>query len=121
MRSLVLAGLCLVAMLPGAAMADKANVLSVAVTQQGGGYRFDVTVAHEDTGWDHYADVWEVVAPDGSVLGVRTLLHPHVDEQPFTRSLAGVKVPPGVDSVTIRAHDKVHGWGGAEVAVTIPR
>ena len=43
-----------------------------------------VTVQHADTGWDHYADAWEVLAPDGTVLGTRTLLHPHTDEQPFT-------------------------------------
>ena len=25
-----------------------------------GSYRFDVTVAHGDEGWDHYADAWDV-------------------------------------------------------------
>ena len=117
----VAAGAILGTLMPFAALAGKADVLKVAVTQQGGTYRFDVTVAHEDTGWDHYADAWEVVGPDGKVLGVRTLLHPHVNEQPFTRSLGGVKIPAGTDAVTVRAHDKVHGWGGAEVTVKIPR
>lgn len=106
---------------PVGALAGEADVLQVKAVQQGGTYRFDVTVAHEDTGWDHYADAWEVIAPDGTVLGVRTLFHPHVDEQPFTRSLTGVKVPDSVSEVTVRAHDKVHGWGGAEVTVKIPR
>ena len=117
----VAAGAVLGTLIPFAALAGKADVLKVAVTQQGGTYRFDVTVAHEDTGWDHYADAWEVVGPDGKVLGVRTLLHPHVNEQPFTRSLGGVKIPAGTDAVTVRANDKVHGWGGAEVTVKIPR
>ncbi|WP_425404770.1 hypothetical protein [Hwanghaeella sp.] len=121
MRRLVLACAWLVMLLPATALAGKADVLKVAVSQQGETYRFDVTVAHEDMGWDHYADAWEVVGPDGKVLGVRTLFHPHVDEQPFTRSLTGVKVPAGVDRVTVRAHDKVHGWGGKEVTVEVPR
>jgi len=121
MRRMAIAGVFAAALFPGAALAGQADVLKVAVTQQGGAYRFDVTVAHQDTGWDHYADAWEVVGQDGKVLGVRTLLHPHVDEQPFTRSLSGVKVPAGMDQVTVRAHDKVHGWGGAEVTVKIPR
>ena len=121
MRATFTAIVIALTMLPAAAFAGKADVLKVAITQQGGGYRFDVTVAHEDTGWEHYADAWEVVAPDGKVLGVRTLAHPHVNEQPFTRSLGGVKIPAGVDSVTVRAHDKVHGWGGAEVTVKVPR
>jgi hypothetical protein len=74
-------------------------------------------VRHADTGWDHYANRWDVLAPDGTVLGTRTLLHPHENEQPFTRSLSGVSVPEGVRSVTIRANDSVHGEGGREVTV----
>ena len=76
-----------------------------------GVYRFDVTLQHADTGWEHYADGWEVVAPDGEVLAERVLYHPHVDEQPFTRSLSRVEIATGTRRVTIRAHDKVHGYG----------
>lgn len=76
-----------------------------------GVYRFDVTLQHADSGWDHYADSWEVIAPNGRILGQRILYHPHVEEQPFTRSLSGVAIPAGVDQVEIRAHDKVHGQG----------
>lgn len=84
----------------------------VAAARQGadGSYRFSVTLRHADAGWDHYADKWDVLGPDGTVLGTRVLLHPHQDEQPFTRSLSGVKVPKGVTRVSIRAHDKVHGY-----------
>ncbi len=87
----------------------------------GGAWRFRVTVAHGDTGWDHYADKWDVVAPDGSVLGTRVLLHPHETEQPFTRALGGVEVPEGVNEVTLRAHDRVHGYGGQELTVELPK
>jgi hypothetical protein len=76
-------------------------------------------VRHADTGWDHYANRWDVLAPDGTVLGTRTLLHPHENEQPFTRSLSGVSVPEGVRLVTIRANDSVHGEGGREVTVEL--
>ena len=83
-------------------------------------FAFDVTVQHADTGWDHYADQWDVMAPDGTVLATRVLYHPHVDEQPFTRSLTGVKIPAKVKQVTIRAHDKVHGWTGKTMTVDLP-
>ena len=83
-------------------------------------YRFDVTLSHNDTGWDHYADKWDVVGPDGTVFGTRTLYHPHVQEQPFTRSLSGVRIPKGVNKVTIRAHDSVHKYGGKVVEVVLP-
>ncbi len=103
------------------AAAGEADVIEVAATRMGETWRFDVTVRHADTGWDHYADAWEVVAPDGTVLGTRTLFHPHVTEQPFTRSLSGVAIPDGVTEVTIRAHDSVDGYGGAEMTVTLER
>jgi hypothetical protein len=72
------------------------------------------TVRHADEGWDHYADGFEVLTPDGEVIARRVLRHPHVDEQPFTRALPGIEIPAGVDSVRIRAHDSVHGFGGEE-------
>jgi len=109
------------ALLPGPALAGKADVLAVAAHRSGGGWSFDVTVRHADTGWDHYADAWRVVGPDGTVFGTRTLFHPHVGEQPFTRSLSGVAIPEAVTTVTVEAHDKVHGWGGAAVEVVLPR
>ena len=106
----------------GAASAGEADVVAVEAAQEGAGaWRFDVTVAHGDEGWDHYADKWEVLAPDGSLLGARVLLHPHVGEQPFTRSLGGVAIPEEIDRVILRAHDSVHGLGGAEITVELPR
>ena len=86
-----------------------------------GVYSFAVTLRHADSGWDHYADAWDVVGPDGAVYGTRELLHPHVDEQPFTRSLSGVAIPEGVSEVTIRARDSVHGYGGREFTLQLPQ
>ncbi|MBE9534085.1 MAG: hypothetical protein IMF03_03725 [Proteobacteria bacterium] len=100
--------------------AGEADVLQVKVKRTGDNvYYFDVTVTHKDEGWDHYADKWDVVAPDGTILGTRTLYHPHVQEQPFTRSLSGVRIPEGVRRVTIRAHDSVHGYGGKVMTVDL--
>ncbi len=114
--ALLLCGLCL------PARAGEADVLEVRATPEAGGaWHFDVTVAHGDTGWDHYADRWDVMGPDGTVLGVRVLAHPHESEQPFTRSLGGVEIPEEVGEVTVRANDSVHGLGGAEVTVALPR
>jgi hypothetical protein len=113
--------LILLALVAGGVQAGEADVVDVEVMRAGDGtWRFDVTVRHADTGWDHYADAFEVVAPDGTVLGTRTLLHPHVDEQLFTRSLSGVAIPADIAEVTVRAHDNVDGYGGAEMTVTLP-
>ena len=46
--------------------------------------------------------------------------HPHVKEQPFTRSLSGIPVPANVDRVVIEAHDSMHGYGGKKQVVELP-
>ena len=100
--------------------AGEADVVSAKAQKSADGvYSFQVTVKHGDTGWDHYANKWDIVGPDGTVLGTRELLHPHEHEQPFRRSLGGVEVPKGVKMVTIRAHDSVHGYGGKQVSVEL--
>src|SRR5262250_1221689 len=104
------------------ALAGPSDVVDVKVQRQPGAtYHFDVSVRHADEGWEHYADRWEIVAPDGSVLATRPLQHPHVDEQPFTRDLGGVRIPEAITRVTVRAHDSRHGYGGKEVSVELPR
>ena len=114
--------LSLVAGFAISAHAGEADVVGVKVRPDSGDtWRFDVTVAHGDTGWDHYADKWDVVGPDGKVLKTRVLAHPHEAEQPFTRSLGGVFIPPDVAEVTLRAHDSVHEYGGREMTVQVPR
>ena len=105
-----------------AAYAGEADVVDVTVRMTGENTcSFDATVRHADAGWKHYADKWDVAAPDGTVLGTRVLYHPHVDEQPFTRSLSGVKIPASVSEVTVQAHDSVHGYGGRTATVVVPR
>ena len=102
--------------------ATEADIVDVKVSKTGKNvYRFDVTVRHKDEGWDHYANRWEVLSADGkTTFGTRVLMHPHVNEQPFTRSLSGVKVPEGTKKVTVRSHDKVHKYGGVEKLVELP-
>ena len=110
-----------VAVTAGPALADPSDIVDVMARQAAGAWRFDVTLRHPDTGWNHYADGWEVRAPDGRVLGTRTLFHPHVEEQPFTRSLGGVKIPEGIDTVMVHARCNVDGWADPGVKVTLPR
>ncbi|MDF2374122.1 MAG: hypothetical protein P1V21_25355 [Rhizobiaceae bacterium] len=102
--------------------AGEADVVAVEARQgSDGSWRFDVTLRHGDEGWDHYADRWDIVGPDGTVYGNRVLAHPHVNEQPFTRSLSGVVIPDNLVSVVVRGHDLVHGLGGKELQVDLPR
>ena len=85
-----------------------------------GSCTFLVTLKHADEGWQHYANQWDVMTMDGKLLKSRVLYHPHVDEQPFTRSLSGVKVPAGTNSVKVRAKDLKHGYSSDEYIVQIP-
>ena len=107
--------------------AANADVLHVRAVQAGdGSWTFHVTVEHPDSGWEDYADGWDVLTPDGEVIRpdpdstfTRLLLHPHETEQPFTRSQSGIVIPEGVTQVRVRAHDLVDGYGGREVLVDL--
>ncbi len=104
-----------------AAIAGEPDVVGVEVSCSGEtDCNFSVTLSHADAGWDHYADRWEVLGPNRELLATRTLLHPHVHEQPFTRSLNQVAIPQGIGRVFVRAHDSVHGYGAKEVEVQLP-
>ena len=108
------------ATLISSANAGEADVVDAQASKASDGtWRFNVTVRHADTGWDHYADKWEVVTKDGKVLATRVLAHPHVNEQPFTRSKSGIEIPTGIDEVIVRAGDSVHGTGGKTVTVQV--
>jgi hypothetical protein len=81
-------------------------------------WSFTVTLEHPDTGWEDYADGWDIFLPDGSLLvanpddkHTRVLWHPHVNEQPFTRGQRGLLIPADVKEVVVRGHDNVQGHG----------
>lgn len=95
--------------------AGEVVILGADLAHQGNNiWSLKVTLKHDDTGWDHYADNWRLVDAKGTVLGDRVLFHPHVNEQPFTRSLNAIKIPEIAvqqgDTLYIEAHDKRHGW-----------
>lgn len=85
-----------------------------------GVFTVSATVRSVDVPDVSYADAWEVRAADGTVLGVRELLHPHVNEQPFTRSLPGVAIPADIEVVEVIARDSVQGFCGAAFTVEVP-
>lgn len=118
MSRLSLSALTLLAAAP--ALADPPRVVAAEAVKQGGSWTISVTLAHPDTGWDHYASGWEVLIPDGTRIGYRELTHPHVEEQPFTRSLSGVMVPDGPGFLLIRPRCTLDGWVGEATRLDLP-
>lgn len=97
-----------------------AQVTNVEATQRASGsWCFDTSVRHNDQGWDHYADRWEVLDLQGNQLGYRTLGHPHNNEQPFTRSRCKIKIPSEITKVIVRAKCNKHGFGGKALLVEL--
>ncbi len=83
-----------------------------------GTWNFSVTVEHADTGWDHYANLWQIVdAETGKVIAERVLAHPHVDEQPFSRSLRNTELPEDLRYLIVRARCNEHGYRGKQVYI----
>ena len=97
--------------------ANDVEIVKVILTKQSGTWRADVTLNHADTGWEHYADAWRLVDEMGNEIGLRTLYHPHVNEQPFTRSLSNLHIGDDKKIIFIEAHDKKHGWSPNKVKV----
>jgi len=88
-----------------------ADVEAVLVTGEEGDYTFSVTLRSGDEGCEAYADWWEVLSSDGTLLYRRILNHSHVEEQPFTRSGGPISVVAS-DVVLVRAHRHPTGYGG---------
>ena len=101
--------------------ADSPAVVGVTTGLAGMGWRFEVTISHPDSGWDHFADGWEIQDSQGNRLGWRQLLHPHVNEQPFTRSLNNVMIPDGTKEVFIRTRCARDGWSDQITGVVLER
>lgn len=103
------------------AHADVADVTNAEIINLGEDrYTFIVTVKHPDEGWHHFADRWEILTPDREIITGRVLRHPHVEEQPFTRTLPNVILPAEIGEVIIRAHCLKDGFGGQEIFLNLP-
>jgi hypothetical protein len=103
------------------AWAGEADVVDAKVRRSASNtFDFDVTVKSVDKGVAYYADAIEVLASDGKLLGRRELLHPHEDEQPFTRDVYSVRIPAGVEVVVVRAHHNVKGYDGKTLTLKLP-
>lgn len=109
----------MLAILASPLRAHEPDILGVQIDKSGGSATVTVTLLHPDTGWDHYADGWEVLDAQGNRLGYRLLHHPHVEEQPFTRSLNALILPEGIEEIFVRAHCSVDGWSSTPFRVAL--
>ncbi len=97
-----------------------AQVKDVLATQKSSGtWCFGTSVRHNDQGWEHYANGWEILDLEGNQLGYRELHHPHDNEQPFTRNQCNIKIPTEVTKVIVRAKCNKHGFGGKAMVVNL--
>ena len=120
MKPFALTLLCLCC-LSFSALAGEVDVLNVEIQKSSQGiFTFSVTLQHEDTGWDHFANKWEIIDEENNILGTRILYHPHVEEQPFTRNLSGLMLSEDLKTVTVRGHDSLHAYGGKVITLELP-
>ena len=117
-RMLRVFSLIVILLFPLVVSAGQVEIMRVVLRNNTGGddWTFHVTLQHNDTGWDHYADAWRIVDEEGKVIAKRVLYHPHENEQPFTRSLPGVILAEDA-IIYVEAHDTVHGWSKDRVKI----
>ncbi len=98
------------------------DVVDVKVRQARDGklFDFDVTLSSPYDTRERYADAFRVGNGKGLTFGERILLHDHKDEQPFTRDLYDVEIPPSVKEVVVQGRDQKFGYGGKTLTVKLP-
>ncbi len=89
---------------------DFAIVTAVTISGNEGNYTFSVTLSSPDTGCEQYADWWEIIDTEGSLLYRRILAHSHVNEQPFTRAGGAVAIAKD-KKIYVRAHMNNSSYG----------
>ena len=100
--------------------ASEAVVIDAEVSRENdGSFTFNVTVQHADEGWEHYADHWLILDNDEQLIAARKLMHPHVNEQPFTRNLSYIQISDKVTEVIIRAHCSIDDYSGKDMTLKI--
>ena len=67
-------------------VSDGADVQAVSATGEDGAWVFSVTLLSPDVDCSRYADWWELVDPNETLVYRRVLNHSHAEEQPFERS-----------------------------------
>ena len=95
---------------------DYAHIMGVSYERTGADtYTMSATVRHDDAGWEDYANVIKL---EGERVqnGIRELLHPHDNEQPFTRSQSGVNA---TGEVRVSANDNKEGQDGTVVVLAL--
>jgi len=101
------------------AVAGQVAIEFAELNQRDKSWNISVTLKHKDTGWNHYANAWQVVDEHNKLIGKRVLHHPHINEQPFTRSLYSVNVPAGTKIIIIEATDSVHGLSSDRLRIDL--
>ena len=105
-----------------------ANVVAVMPSGTDGSYTFNVTVESADIDCSQYANYWEVLSADGTLIYRRILDHSHTDangttdpDQPgntFTRDGGPVAVSAD-QRVIVRAHINRGGYHGQVMAGSV--
>ncbi len=95
--------------MPDTNLVVSASVISVSVTGDENKYTFKVGIKSPDTGCNRYADWWEVISEEGTLLYRRILAHSHVNEQPFIRSGGPVPISKN-QKVYVRMHMNTSGY-----------
>jgi hypothetical protein len=111
----------LVLLFAAPAFADAPDIAGATATETGGRWTVTVTIAHRDTGWDHFASGFAVLLPDGTQLGYLELSHPHTGHDTFSASLTGLRISGEVPFVLIRTRCSLVGWAAEAVQVDLPR
>jgi hypothetical protein len=90
------------------------NIIDVTTSGSAGNYTFNVTFESSDIDCTQFADWWDVVTEDGTLVFRRILVHPHtvgLSGNPVMRSGGSVNIS-ATDTVIVRGHMNNAGYIG---------
>lgn len=82
---------------------------------------FEVQIKHNDQGWNHYANGWQVYDLEGDIISGIIIGHPHDKKQPFIRRHCNIKIKPDVPKVVVKTRCNVHGFGGRAIVLDMEK
>ncbi len=102
---------------PGPAGAGAPKVLEATLVKTRKNWDLYVKFSHSGPGERFGVDYWSVLTDRGERLRVVSPSRPRATDEPYESWMRDIPVPPGTRTLTVKLHDRIHGYEGVQPLV----